>query len=304
MSDRPEPECTISDDCQREWRIAQIAAGQYRNITLAQLGECGFGPGAIQYRRRIGRLHPVFSGVMAVGTPQDARAGWFRAATLSVGGSAISHFSAGQNFGVFKGKVGRIHLSCARRLRDRRRLRIHTRADVPTTVHDGIPTVTIEQTLLDLATVMFSDRAYTRAVREALIQELTTYEDLCACAEGRAAGVPRLRAVLAIGRVRTRSRPEDDLHDLLVRHGLRPPETNVVVLGQEVDNFWPGQKLVVEVDGGVHDNELARAEDRRKQAVLEAAGLRVIRVEEDQIRDVRQTVDRVAAALRAASLEP
>jgi very-short-patch-repair endonuclease len=265
---------------------------------------CGVDRGAIQYRVGIGRLHPVFPCVFAVGTPPDTREGWFMAASLSVPDSSISHFSAGQNFEVFRGKVGRIYVTVPRRLRDRGRIRIHSvKNGVPTTVHNGIPTTTIEQTLLDLATVMYSERAYTRAVREALIQELTTYEALCDFAQRRAPGAPRMRAVLAKGNVRTRSRPEDDVFALLARHDFPTPQQNVELHRQEVDLYWPDHGLVVEVDGGVHDNELARAEDRRKQAILEATGLRVIRIEDDQIGNERQTVDRVDAALRALGWE-
>ena len=54
--------------------------------------------------------------------------------------------------------------------------------------------------------------------------------------------------------------------------------------GGSIPDFrWPDQRLVVEADGAAwHDNPLAREDDAERQALLEAAGERVIRVTWEQ----------------------
>jgi very-short-patch-repair endonuclease len=57
------------------------------------------------------------------------------------------------------------------------------------------------------------------------------------------------------------------------------PLTNTRVAGWEVDAYWPQHNLVVEVDGfAYHGNRAAFERDRRKDAALTAAGLRVVRI--------------------------
>jgi very-short-patch-repair endonuclease len=49
------------------------------------------------------------------------------------------------------------------------------------------------------------------------------------------------------------------------------------------DLRWPEQHLVVEADGAArHGNELARADDAERQALLEAHGEQVLRVTWEQ----------------------
>jgi Protein of unknown function (DUF559) len=71
--------------------------------------------------------------------------------------------------------------------------------------------------------------------------------------------------------------------DLFLDAGLERPDVNVAlrVGGRRVipDFRWPDRRLVVEADGAAwHDNEIARAEDAERQALLEAQGERVVRV--------------------------
>jgi very-short-patch-repair endonuclease len=104
-----------------------------------------------------------------------------------------------------------------------------------------------------------------------------------------------LRSVIADA-APTRSELEDVVLEFLGRHGLPRPRTNVRIAGFEVDFFYPDLGLVIEADGGrFHDNPLARADDARKQAALEAAGLRVARLRwEDVTRHEQATARRLA----------
>jgi very-short-patch-repair endonuclease len=77
----------------------------------------------------------------------------------------------------------------------------------------------------------------------------------------------------------TRSRMERELRALIKQAGLPAPQTNVEVAGYEVDMYWPSQRLVVEFDGwSTHSSRTAFESDRLKDAALQLAGERVMRV--------------------------
>jgi very-short-patch-repair endonuclease len=59
---------------------------------------------------------------------------------------------------------------------------------------------------------------------------------------------------------------------------------NVVVSGYEVDFFWRAERFVVEIDGfAFHSSQRRFESDRRRDAVLAASGVRIIRVTWPQI---------------------
>jgi very-short-patch-repair endonuclease len=84
--------------------------------------------------------------------------------------------------------------------------------------------------------------------------------------------------------------------------GERPEINAVLVLDGErlvPDFLWRERRLVIEADGAAyHDNPTVRADDARKQAILEAHAHRVLRVTWDQaVRRPEQTRARFRAAL-------
>lgn len=82
----------------------------------------------------------------------------------------------------------------------------------------------------------------------------------------------------------TRSEAERRFLELVRLAGLPRPAANVLVCGHEVDALWREQALVVEVDGyAFHSSRVAFERDRRRDADLHAAGLRVFRVTWRQI---------------------
>ena len=156
----------------------------------------------------------------------------------------------------------------------------------------GIPVTTVPRTLLDLADVVGEDRLR-RAVREAFVRRRVDERRLRAAVErgnGRR-GARRLAALLADGPTATRSELEDRFLELLRAHGLPRPV--------EADFLFADARLVVETDGArFHDNRIAREADAMRQAMLEAAGYRVLRVTWRQVtREPQQTARRVRAAL-------
>ena len=65
-----------------------------------------------------------------------------------------------------------------------------------------------------------------------------------------------------------------------------------------VDFFVPAAKLVIEIDGAVHEGDDEAARDRERERQLEATGLRVLRVRNADVRaDLEAVVARVRAAL-------
>jgi hypothetical protein len=116
-------------------------------------------------------------------------------------------------------------------------------------------------------------------------------------------GAAKLRAVIADGPAPTRSQLEDLLLDLLDAAGIERPEINAPLrFGTQTitpDCLWREQQVAIEADSVAwHDHKLTREHDADKQAQLEAAGLRVLRITWQQItRQPQQTLARIRAAL-------
>ncbi|MGH7502427.1 MAG: endonuclease domain-containing protein [Longimicrobiales bacterium] len=82
----------------------------------------------------------------------------------------------------------------------------------------------------------------------------------------------------------TRSAAEEHFLGLIRKAQLREPEVNMQVEGYEVDFVWRSERLVVEIDGrAFHSSDRSFESDRRRDGVLVAAGLRVMRVTWRQI---------------------
>lgn len=97
----------------------------------------------------------------------------------------------------------------------------------------------------------------------------------------RATGVRRLRAVLSDyrGPADTRSELERAFRRFIADVGLPEPQYNVLVAGLTVDAFWPQWRLVVELDSRRYHATLSAFEgDRIRDAILQNAGLRVLRI--------------------------
>lgn len=167
---------------------------------------------------------------------------------------------------------------------------------------DGLPLTTPVRTLLDLAAVSDS-RDLERALATALRTGLVDREAITALLDRypRRAGRGRLRALLTAegGPAFIRSEAERRLLDLVRKHGLPRPTTNVMVEGYEVDFFWPRERLIVEVDGRTyHEAPHAFERDHDRDGVLMAAGYRTMRVTWRQITEKpRFLIMRVGQAL-------
>ena len=96
----------------------------------------------------------------------------------------------------------------------------------------------------------------------------------------------------------TRSELERLFLDLCHEAGLPRPQTNILVEGYEVDAAWLDHRLVVELDShGYHGTRAAFENDRVRDAILQAAGYRVIRITQRRMEDAPAEVVRLLRAL-------
>jgi hypothetical protein len=241
-------------------------------------------------RRRVaqGRLHRVHQGVYAVGHPTlTAEARWMAAVIACGQGAVLSHLDAAALWRIYKGTGARVHVTVASSRRAaglwvHRARRLHL-DDV--TVKKGIPVTTVARTLVDLTDVLGSDRIL-RAIREAEFLRLLDHQALNAAVK-RAHGRKRLTVLKEAIQAHTpgqivREELEHRFLELVRAAGLPPPETNVKITARgrtyEIDCLWREQRVAVELDGrAAHARTAAFESDRRKDAALNAIGLRPLR---------------------------
>jgi very-short-patch-repair endonuclease len=213
-------------------------------------------------------------------------------------GAVLSHHAAASFWGLRQAPGGPIDvLVTGRKQRSRPGIRVRSAIslDARDIHHRGRLLVTSPpRTLLDLAGVL-SPRDLRRAVDEASARRLAGRADLVAALERspRARGATVLRSLLAADRepALTRSEAEERMLELIRAGRLPTPRVNARVGAYEVDLLWPPQRLVLEVDGyAFHSSRRAFETDRLRDAHLQAAGFRVLRVTWRQITDEPEAV--------------
>ncbi|MDQ6745518.1 MAG: DUF559 domain-containing protein [Actinomycetota bacterium] len=288
----------------RERAAAHVAARQLGAISTAQLQGLGNGRGAITHRLKHGQLHRLFRGIYLLGHPVPPPGAREVGALLLCGPhAALSHRSAAALLGFAPPDPDAVHVTVTTDgPRTRPGLRVHRTTSLPSRDrrrHRGLALTSAARTLLDLAAD--GDPGLEQAVAEAQVQRLISQRELHLAVD-RAAGRPGTPALAALVRTDeqgfTRSQAERLVRGLCRQARLPEPRCNVRVCGYEVDLLWPGQRLIVEVDGhSAHGHRAAFERDRRKQMELVAAGYRVIRVTWRQLRGEPLAV--IAAVARA-----
>jgi very-short-patch-repair endonuclease len=99
----------------------------------------------------------------------------------------------------------------------------------------------------------------------------------------------------------TRSVAERKLLRMIRAASLPSPVVNARVGRYEVDFLWREQRLIVEVDGFAwHSSRRAFERDRARDAELQLAGYRVLRITWRQLtREPNAVIQRIARALSA-----
>ena len=269
--------------------VAYLAAEQWGILSLAELRTCGLSGDMVSDRVRKGHLHRLHRGVYAVGHPNVPLNGRFLAAVKACGPTArLSHYSAAALYGfvTWDGRLPEVTVT-GTTTRTHRGIRVRrAKAAGGVLRREMIPVTTPARTLADLASVLPS-KGLRRATRQARAHGLISPQEA--------------NRIVAAGYIPTRSELEDAFLDL-IDGVLERPDVNVplTIDGRRVvpDFRWPAQRLVVETDGAAwHDERLAREDDAERQAILEAAGERVVRVTWDQATGrKRQTLERLIQA--------
>lgn len=233
------------------------------------------------------------------------------AATLSCGPHAVlSHESAASLWGI-EDRERIIAISLPSRFQSRQPdLRAHRVKLPPGDVGalDGIPVTSAVRTLIDLATLVTPSRLEA-AVNAADKLNLVNPETLRAAISERPRqrGVPALRHVLDRRTFRlTDSELERRFLGLVRKAGLPLPQTGARLNGFKIDFLWPDLGLVVETDGlRYHRTPTQQGRDRRRDQVLLAEGLTVLRFTHAQVARepgaVTATLSTVARRLAGAS---
>jgi predicted transcriptional regulator of viral defense system len=289
-------------------RVARVAGDQSGVIASRQLAACGLDACAVKVRADRGSLHRVFHGVYAVGHDALSRTGVFTAAVLACGDGAILGHHAAAAYHRMRGWDDRdveviVPRSGGRRIDGIRayRSRVDPR-DVWT--RGGILVTSPARTILDLAATTRA-RPLRRLVRQALAEGRVSIRQLTDVVDRHRGhrGVAALRRIVADGYVPTRSELEDRALDLIAEAGITRPEVNprLALGGRTIrpDMFWRELGVVIELDGRRwHADPVTQQDDADKQAILEAHGLRVLRITWQQlVDDPRQTIARIRAAL-------
>jgi very-short-patch-repair endonuclease len=270
------------------WRLARA---QYGVLTHGDLIELGFSAKGIKHRVAIGRLHPISTGVYAVGWPElSPRGRWMAAALICGDGAALSHRSAAELWGIGTEESGRIDITMRRRREVHRPgLKVRMRPKLPAgsvVRRFGIPVTHPVQTLIDLATEL-KPLQLERAVNEADKYDLVDPERLRRALDGYG-GMPGVKPLRTLLDRHTFRLSDSDLEiyfrPLALDAGFPLPLTKQWVLGYEVDFLFPDHRLIVETDGLRYHrtpSQQARMVERDQKHV--SNGYRVIRFTHWQI---------------------
>lgn len=290
--------------------VADLAERQHGVVSRGQLRDVGLSDSAIDRKINQGLLHTVYRGVFAVGHRLLSQRGRWIAAVLFCGeGAVLSGYSAAALWGLRGQRPGAIDVS----VRDRGRhgcegVRLHRPRrleDDECTSHDRVPVTTVSRTLLDLAPSL-SNRQLSRAAEEADRLGLLAIDEawkVCHLHPWNA-GVRKLSLTLATLHPPpdTHSPLEDLFAELCREQDLPTPAFNALIAGYEVDALWNEQRLIVELDSHeFHGTRMAFENDRNRDATLQLAGYRVIRLTHRRVTGEPQVV---AALLRNLLEQP
>lgn len=310
MTPKPQTRPRVWRD--RERRLAGLGARQHGVVARQQLLALGFGDEAIKLRLDAGRLHRVHGAVFALGHSCIDETGRRWAAVLAYGkGASLSHRSAAVLWGLIRRRPGTTDVTAGtgRQGIDRRAgIFVHRGKLNPQdrTVRAGLPVTTVARTLFDLAEFVTFKRlesAWEEADRLNLLQ-LNAVEQVCERSYGRRALKP-IRHLLAEARAPqiTRSPLEDVFATFCREHGLPTPSFNTTVLGFEVDALWPKQRLAAELDSWeFHRDRAAFERDRARDAALQVAGYRTIRITDRRLTSEPTVIHKQLRALLQTSV--
>jgi very-short-patch-repair endonuclease len=292
--------------------MAVLAEAQHGVVSRSQLLGLGMSRDQVQDRVAGSRLHRIHRGVYAVGHRKLTLKGVWMSAVLACGpGAVLSHRAAMALWDLRMSESGLIDVTVPGRSRQRGRagIRVHKsevltendRAEV-----DGIPVTSLAWTVVDYAAI--TDRRQVRLVLEALERRRIyigrELDELLERTPNRKGG-KTLRA--AISDIRgpapwLQSKLEETFRELIRGSDLPDYEANVLVEGELVDALWREQRVIVELDGFAFHKSRAQFEaDRARDAKLQVAGYRVLRITQQRLQNEPEAVLAELRALLSAA---
>jgi very-short-patch-repair endonuclease len=267
--------------------MADLAGRQHGVVARWQLAAWGIGRGWVEHQLEVGCFHRVFRGVYAVGHPAIGRNGRAMAAVLAYGPDAcLSHWWAARHYGLLDYAPSLIDVVVIGNHKAQRGIKIHRVKQLherERTIHQAIPITTVPRTLLDLAAIA-NERQLRRATNEAARQDWLDKRAATELIErhGGRAGIANFRASIDAVHPQT-SRTRSDLEvaflKLCRRYRLPEPIMNTTVESFEVDAYFPGTHLIVELDfWDYHRTRIEFADDRMRDAALSERRYHVRRV--------------------------
>jgi hypothetical protein len=218
------------------------------------------------------------------------------AAVLYAGpGAMLSHATALWWRGLIDQQPWPIQVSTPRRCRSLDGVTVHGRRDCRREWHKGLPTTTIEQALLDFASVAPLERVrYALSVAD--YRQKLDISALQAIAGAGRAGSTKLRTALKRHEPKlahTRSPLERIFLPFCEARGISlPDDVNVWIEGVLVDAVWWKQRQVVELDGKDNHSSWAQIQrDRSNELTLRGAGFDVLRYGTLQLEDEPKLVE-------------
>lgn len=302
--------------------MARIAADQYGVVQRAQARRAGLTKAQIETQLRVGAWVRQTEGVFRNAALPETLESRLMAACLTGGELvAASHRSAAELLGLPGRSPSIVEITCRRWGRSHREGIVVPESlaldDRDVTSVRGIPTTTVERTLLDLGAVrgyLTVQMAFDRAVREGMTSWETTDNALKRLARSGRPGVTKLRAAL-LARAHTavpESEQETALLALLVANGLPEPLPQYSIVDgsgafvARVDAAYPGSRIAIEYDSDLHHSDTgALARDNLRRNRLIAAGWTVIAARHTDIRSGGHGLTQaVAASLNSPVLAP
>jgi very-short-patch-repair endonuclease len=275
-----------------EAALVARARRQHGVLTTRQLREAGVGAHAIAGRVQRGWLRRAHYGVYIIGALESELTAPTAALAAYGPQAVLSHRTAAVIWRLLPHRPDDpIHITLLNaNRRSRPGVRVHRTHSADIRRRHGLRLTSPPRTLADLPADELE-----HAYNEALVLGLVTNQEVRAFAGRR----PALRAIVEDDPGMTRSKMERALRALIKQAGLPAPQSNVKVHGYEVDLYWPAHRLVVEFDGwSTHSSRTAFERDRLKDAALQLAGERVLRVTGRQLeRRPHELVARLAAAI-------
>jgi hypothetical protein len=274
--------------------IAELARQQHSVFSGRQAIDRGLTRPMLRSRVAAGRLHRVDHDVFHVAGAEVTWHAKVLASLLAAGeGAVASHRAAAALWGIEGFPAGTPELTVPRGRRFRRAgVMVHESTDIDRAgrrTRDGITVTDPARTILDLAR-RTADKKLLQAIESARRQRLTSWAELVATLAKHARrgrpGIRRLRRVITANAHReevTDSTFELLVIALLLEHGLPEPVVHHRILDSdgrliaEVDLAYPGLKIAIELDGGVHREREVFERDRPRQNGIVLGGWIVLR---------------------------